>query len=136
MPTVYSHKECPFVYCDSPNGECEKQGRCHYAPIAKGCTKPNCNCVEQAELKNGGNPVKSYPCLAAQSDDLGAFKSFFDPSPTEYANYLTRLIIRNGFTQLSDLAAYYERQKEDAKAFFERLESNELVKSILSKAKP
>lgn len=27
------------------------------------CSKPNCDCVEQAEKKAGG-PVKSYPCLA------------------------------------------------------------------------
>lgn len=29
----------------------------------KPCTKPNCNCIEQAE-KEAGGPVKNYPCLA------------------------------------------------------------------------
>ncbi len=32
------------------------------------CEKPNCRCVEIAEVRNGGNPVKSYPCLAKVSD--------------------------------------------------------------------
>lgn len=32
------------------------------------CTKPNCDCVEIAEQKNGGNPVKSYPCLHSDFD--------------------------------------------------------------------
>lgn len=31
------------------------------------CTKPNCDCVAKAEEKAGG-PVKSYPCLADNSD--------------------------------------------------------------------
>ena len=33
----------------------------------EGCTKPNCDCIEIAEQKNGGDPVKNYPCLAKQS---------------------------------------------------------------------
>lgn len=28
------------------------------------CTSPDCDCIEIAEIKNGGNPVKSYECLA------------------------------------------------------------------------
>lgn len=38
------------------------------------CEKPNCRCVEIAEAKNGGNPVKNYPCLA-KCEDLEALKS-------------------------------------------------------------
>lgn len=33
------------------------------------CTKPNCNCIEIAEAKNGGQPVKEYPCLAGNDAD-------------------------------------------------------------------
>jgi len=28
------------------------------------CNKPLCRCIEIAEQKNSGNPVKDYPCLA------------------------------------------------------------------------
>ena len=28
------------------------------------CNKPLCRCIDIAELNNGGNPVKNYPCLA------------------------------------------------------------------------
>lgn len=40
----------------------------------KQCTKPNCECVAIAERKNGGNPVKNYPCLAdvIESFDCGS----------------------------------------------------------------
>jgi hypothetical protein len=41
----------------------------------KKCTKPNCNCIEIAEQKNGGQPVKSYQCLADYDDDFGQFKN-------------------------------------------------------------
>jgi hypothetical protein len=34
------------------------------------CTKPNCNCIEIAEQKNGGNPVKSYECLMPNEIEL------------------------------------------------------------------
>lgn len=27
---AYSREECPFMYCDSSNGECEKNGHCHH----------------------------------------------------------------------------------------------------------
>ena len=36
----------------------------------KECTKPNCNCIEIAEQNNGGNPVKSYPCLAQKEPGI------------------------------------------------------------------
>lgn len=42
------------------------------------CTKPNCNCIEIAEKKNGGQPVKNYECLADTLDvirDLNTVKS-------------------------------------------------------------
>lgn len=34
------------------------------------CTKPNCDCVEQAEKANGGNPVKQSKCLYGDNSDL------------------------------------------------------------------
>ena len=27
---VYSHPDCPFHYCDSATGDCEKAGKCHH----------------------------------------------------------------------------------------------------------
>lgn len=42
------------------------------------CTKPHCRCVELAEKRNGGDPVKSYPCLAKA--DLNALKSRDQPA--------------------------------------------------------
>jgi hypothetical protein len=27
---VYQRDDCPFVYCDSPDGECERQNKCHH----------------------------------------------------------------------------------------------------------
>lgn len=38
------------------------------------CEKPYCDCLDIAEDKNGGNPVKSYPCLA-KCQDIEALKS-------------------------------------------------------------
>lgn len=38
------------------------------------CTKPNCRCLEIAVAMNGGDEVKSYPCLA-NGDDLEQLKT-------------------------------------------------------------
>jgi len=38
------------------------------------CDKSSCKCIEIAEIKNGGNPVKSYECLA-KVDDLNKTKT-------------------------------------------------------------
>ena len=37
-----------------------------------GICKETCNCIEIAELKNGGDMVKNYPCLGgvSEEDDL------------------------------------------------------------------
>jgi hypothetical protein len=43
-------------------------------PEKKGCTKPNCDCLEKAEQEAGGH-VKSYQCLAGIKADLDALKS-------------------------------------------------------------
>ena len=45
------------------------------------CTKPDCDCIEQAELKAGG-PVKSYPCLKAKyvEDEMTKLKADYTPT--------------------------------------------------------
>jgi len=39
------------------------------------CTKPNCDCLDKAMEANGGNGVKSYPCLRM---DIGNFEESFN----------------------------------------------------------
>lgn len=43
------------------------------------CTKPDCDCMEQAELSHGG-PVKDYPCFAQQRG-IYELKSPAQPNP-------------------------------------------------------
>lgn len=56
---------------------------CLKKELAK-CSKPNCDCVEQAEKKAGG-PVKSYPCLAEG----------FERTQCEAVEQKTALILKN-----------------------------------------
>lgn len=44
-------------------------------PKEKSCTKPNCDCVEKAIEANGGNDVKSYPCLHSNAHEAEKLKT-------------------------------------------------------------
>lgn len=46
------------------------------------CLKPNCDCLEKAEQANGGNPVKSYPCLAEVWKDEPELNKYAMPALT------------------------------------------------------
>ena len=78
------------------------------------CTKPNCNCIEIAEQKNGGNPVKSYECLSPYpmifekwnaSAELKAFQEW---------------VIRGGYR----VTPFETFMKETKKQYFERKSNN------------
>lgn len=92
------------------------------------CTKPNCNCIEIAEQKNGGNPVKSYECLSPYPIDLAKREFKKQSEVTEMTNeekvkaYYTQFVAEKGHEPMPfEFAAFCldKREKEEFKAVSE-----------------
>jgi len=54
------------------------------------CTKPDCDCLDKAMEANGGNGVKSYPCLRM---DIGNFEKTKPADTTDEITFLEGLKI-------------------------------------------
>lgn len=71
-------KDKVIVWIPIPN-KYSKEGVEFYQPIEqpkeKGCTKPNCDCIERAIDANGDNDVKSYPCLHSNAHEAEKLKT-------------------------------------------------------------
>ena len=53
------------------------------------CTKPDCDCLDKAMEANGGNGVKSYPCLRM---DIGNFEKTKPADTTDELTFLEGLL--------------------------------------------
>jgi len=52
------------------------------------CTKPDCDCLDKAMEANGGNGVKSYPCLRMDIGNFEKTKPADAPDETTFLEYL------------------------------------------------
>jgi len=64
------------------------------------CTKPNCRCVETAEIKNGGNAVKNSQCLAKQEPEQ--LKSELIKQPTKMSQTTPTIEVKTAFHVTKD----------------------------------